>query len=100
MPTLLLLTALGLQATARISGLVTDATLLPLPGATVEVDGRVVATSGDDGTFEICARAPPSRLRVALDGFDPYETLLQPVATDLRITLGVRRFEDRVRVTA
>ena len=100
MPTLLLLTALGLQATARISGLVTDATLLPLPGATVEVDGRVVATSGDDGTFEIIAPGTPSRLRVALDGFEPYETLLQPVATDLRITLGVRRFEDRVRVTA
>lgn len=100
MPTLLLLTALGLQATARMSGLVTDATLLPLPDATVEMDGRVVATSGDDGAFEIIAPRTPSRLRVALDGFEPYEILLEPGVTDLRITLAVRRFEDRVRVTA
>lgn len=100
MPTLLLLTALGLQATGRLSGIVTDATALPLPGATVEVDGRIVATSNDLGAFEIISPGTPSRLRVALDGFEPYETLIEPGLSDLRITLVVRRFEDRVRVIA
>ena len=102
MPTLLLL-ALALQAgaTARIPGRVTDATALPLPGATVEQDGRVVATSDERGAFEIILTADaPSRVRITLDGFEPYELLLDPATTQVDVTLVVRRFEDRVRVTA
>ncbi len=102
MSTLLLLVALGLQAaSARISGVVTDATALPLPGATIELDGRVVATSDERGTFEILE--PPatrSRVRVALDGFESYEALLEPGTSRIDVVLVVRRFEDRVRVTA
>jgi hypothetical protein len=100
MATLWLLAVL-LQATNRISGTITDPTTLPLPGAIVELDGRVVAISDDRGAFEVIA--PPGtspRLRVTLDGFEPYESILEPGASNLRITLVVRRFEDRVSVTA
>jgi hypothetical protein len=72
MPTLLLLAVFALQASSRISGVVTDATALPLPGATVELDGRIVATADDHGVFEIIAPSGSSRLRVALDGFEPH----------------------------
>ena len=99
MPTLLLFALL--QTIDRVSGTVIDATALPLPGAIVEKDGRVVAISDGHGAFEIVA--PPgtsSRLRVTLDGFEPYESILEPGVSTLTITLVVRRFEDRVRVTA
>jgi vitamin B12 transporter len=80
---------------------VTDATALPLPGAMVEQDGRVVATSDERGAFEIILSAgAPSRVRVLLDGFEPYELLLEAGTTELNVTLVVRRYEDSVRVTA
>ncbi len=103
MAILLLLLALGVQTatSSRISGLVTDATSLPLPGAVVELDGRVVAITGESGAFEIVVTSgAASRLRVALDGFEPYETQLQPGASHIDVTLVVRGIEDRVRVTA
>jgi hypothetical protein len=90
MPSLLLF-ALP-QATDRVSGTVTDVTALPLPGAIVELDDRVVALSDDRGAFEIIV--PPGtspRLRVTLDGFEPYESILQPGASNLNMTLVVRR---------
>jgi two-component system sensor histidine kinase AlgZ len=75
MPTLLLLAALGLQISTRISGSVTDATSLPLPGATVELDGRVLAASDERGAFEIVVLSGTQpRLRVSLDGFEPQES--------------------------
>jgi len=99
MPTLLLFALL--QATDRVSGNVTDATALPLPGAIVELDGRIVAISDDRGAFEIIVQPGTSpRFRVTLDGFEPYESTLLPGTSNLNITLVVRRFEDRVRVTA
>src|SRR5262245_15717983 len=103
MATLVLLAALTLQAqsTARISGSVTDETALPLPGAVVEVNGRVVATSDERGTFEfVITLEALSRIRIALDGFEPYEALLDTSAARVDVVLAVRRFEDRVRVTA
>jgi hypothetical protein len=100
MATLLLLALLGVQAGGRVSGVVTDATGLPLPGAIVELDGRVVAISDQRGVFEIVRPPAPSRVRVVLDGFEPYESQLAPDASHLAITLIVRRIEDRVRVTA
>jgi hypothetical protein len=101
MATLLLLAALGVQAAGRVAGLVTDATALPLPGATVELDGRVVAISDERGVFEIVLPpGAPSRLRVTLDGFDPFESQLAAGASRVEVKLVVRRIEDRVRVTA
>jgi hypothetical protein len=103
MAILLLLVALGVQTapSSRVSGVVTDATSLPLPGATVEVDGRIVATSDGRGGFEIVVLSgASSRLRVALDGFDPYESQLAPGVSHVEVSLVVRRIEDRVRVTA
>jgi hypothetical protein len=104
MATLLLLVALGSQAAgsvSRISGLVTDATSLPLPGAIVELDGRVVAISDESGAFEIVVTpGAGSRLRVALDGFESYESGLPPGSRHIEVTLVVRGIEDRVRVTA
>jgi hypothetical protein len=103
MPTLLLLAAFGLQAPSdlRLSGVVTDATSLPLPGATVELEGRFVATSDERGAFEITVTPGTSaRLRVTLAGFEPFETLVEPGTSHVDVALQVRRFEDRVRVTA
>jgi hypothetical protein len=73
MPTLLLLAALSLQAqsTVRISGSVTDETALPLPGAVIELNGRVVAISDERGSFELAATLETlARIRIALDGFE------------------------------
>lgn len=103
MATLLLLAVLNLQLqpTARISGSVTDETALPLPGATVELDGRIIAISDARGTFEIVVSLETSsRMRVTLDGFEPYETILDVNVAHLNVVLAVRRFEDRVRVSA
>ena len=103
MATLVLLVALAVQANSatRVSGLVTDATALPLPGASVEVDGRVVAFSDERGVFEILVPSGgPSRLRVALDGFETHESQLAPDVSRIEVTLAVRGIEDRVRVTA
>jgi hypothetical protein len=103
MATLLLLVALGSQAgpVSRISGLVTDATSLPLPGAVVELDGRVVAISDERGAFEIVViPGARGRIRVALDGFEPHESELLVGPTHIEIRLVVRGIEDRVRVTA
>ena len=100
---LVLLAALSLQpqSTARISGSVTDETALPLPGAVIELNGRVVATSDERGAFEFVAAVDAlSRIRIALDGFEPYEALLDNGDARLDVVLAVRRFEDRVRVTA
>src|SRR5262245_29312625 len=100
MATLLLLAALSLQpqSTARISGSVTDETALPLPGAVVEVDGRVVSTSDERGSFEfVITLETPSRIRIALDGFEPYEAVLDRSAARVDVVLAVRRFEDSVR---
>ena len=103
MPILLLLAALGVQSgsAVRIAGSVIDATGLPLPGATLEVNDRIVAIADERGGFEIdVGPETPSRLRVVLDGFEPYESLLEPGAAHLRVVLVVARVEDRVRVTA
>lgn len=116
MPTLLLLAALSLQAPpagqdsrneprsgplVRIAGSVTDETALPLPGAIVELNGRVVVTSDGRGAFEIVATLDPlSRIRIVLDGFEPYEALLDTGVARLDVVLAVRRFEEGVRVTA
>ncbi len=103
MAILLLLVALGVQAgsSSRVSGTVTDATSLPLPGATVEVDGCIVAVSDERGVFEIVVTSgAAARLRVALDGFEPHESQLAPGVSHVEITLVVRGIEDRVRVTA
>ena len=103
MATLVLLAALSLQpqSTARLSGSVTDETALPLPGAVIELNGRVVATSDERGAFEfVAALEALSRIRIALDGFEPYEALLESGDARLNVVLALRRFEDRVRVTA
>ena len=103
MSTLLLLAVLALLAgsAAGIPGVVTDATGLPLPGATIELDNQVVATSDERGRFDVVVPpGPPSRLRVMLDGFEPYEALLAPDVSYVAAMLVVRRFEDHVRVTA
>jgi hypothetical protein len=103
MAILLLLVALGIQSGPgnRVTGVVTDSTSLPLPGAVVELDGRVVAITGESGVFEIVVTSGAAlRLRVALDGFEPYETQLHRGASHIEVTLVVRGIEDRVRVTA
>jgi vitamin B12 transporter len=103
MSTLLLLALLGLQVSsaARVSGVVTDATGLPLPGASVELNGQLVAMSDHRGAFDLAVTPGiSSRLQVTLDGFEPFETLLSPDVSHLTIALAVRRFEDRVNVTA
>jgi vitamin B12 transporter len=103
MAILVLLVALGVQTapSSRVAGVVTDATSLPLPGATVEVDGRIVALSDERGVFEIVVTSgAASRFRVALDGFEPYESQLAPGVSHVEVTLVVKGIEDRVRVTA
>ena len=56
--------------------------------------------SDDRGAFEIIVFPAHPRTSVTLDGFEPYESTLLPGTSNLNITLVVRRFEDRVRVTA
>jgi hypothetical protein len=103
MSTLLLLAALAFQSgdTIRIAGTVADATGRPLHGATVELDGRLVATSDERGVFAIVVAGPGTpTLRISLDGFESHEEVLKPGATALNVELEVRRLEDFVRVTA
>ena len=98
----LLMVAAQASAGVRISGTVRDATGLPLAGAIVEVDSVLVAVSDDNGEFQISLTSGSrSLIRVALPGFEPYVSAIEPRAgTRLDVTLALGRMQDRVRVVA
>src|SRR5262245_8628477 len=101
---LVMLLALLLQNPdlVRIQGTVHDATGLPLPGATIEIDGVVGGVSDERGLFEF-ARPSGSRavIRVSLPGFDRYEATVEIAdATRLNVTLTISPVQDRVTVHA
>lgn len=107
----MLLVALALLPnTFTLSARVVDSGSAPLPGATVEVDGHAATVSDEHGRFEVRVAAG-ARLRVSLDRFEPYESVVEPGGTRVDIVLGPAeaghhdpevppRFEDRVSVTA
>ncbi|WP_276480520.1 SusC/RagA family TonB-linked outer membrane protein [Paraflavitalea pollutisoli] len=68
---LLLLIQLGVQAQERtISGKVSDATGMPLPGASVTVKGSTLGTStGSDGSFSLRVPANAKTLTISAVGF-------------------------------
>ena len=90
------------DGSTQVVGAVRDTTGLPLPGATIEIDGSLVAVSDAEGRFEI-ALAPGGRYRAAvrLPGFDPHESIFEAShGMRLDIVLAPGRMRDQVTVTA
>src|SRR5262245_64762231 len=86
-------------ATSLLRGTVTDATNLPLPGATISVKGSDrFAVTGDRGEFEIDV-APGTRLVVALPGFTTRE-VVAPANAPLNVVLQVATVATAVTVRA
>ena len=92
--------ALAPQAPAGlVQGRVTDATNLPLPGATVMVKGsEAFAVTDDRGEFDLSAPAG-SRLLISLPGFTPRE-IVAAAAGPLAITLHIANVQTVVTVRA
>lgn len=85
----------------RIMGVARDVTGAPLPGATVEVEGVLVAISNDIGEFSFeSPRGAQVPVAVQLPGFDSWTTelVVQDGAT-VDAVLDVAGFVDRVTVT-
>lgn len=92
------------QPGCAVSGIVTDATGLPLPGALVTVEARDLTVSTDgDGKFCVPRLDPGSvALTASLDGFQP-QRLSVDVRSGSTATLAFRlspTFADNVVVTA
>jgi hypothetical protein len=85
-----------------IAGHVRDATGLPLAGASVDVDGRLVAVTDDNGSFVI--NAPSSgrlAIRISLPGFRPFESAVDAAAgAALDVVLQIQTVAERVDVRA
>ena len=86
----------------RITGTVRDSTGLPLPAATVSVDGTLRAVSDDSGafTFKLPAAARV-RVVVSLPGFDVWQANIEArsgIRLDVVLPLG--RISDSVTVRA
>jgi hypothetical protein len=99
---------LTLALAAALTGLVQDATGLPLPGAIVELidEGRHATTtaSGVEGTFSFAGLAPGRyRLRVTFAGFAPHESVhLIDIdrVEQVRVVLAVQAVREDVSVHA
>ncbi|HEY1305117.1 MAG TPA: TonB-dependent receptor [Vicinamibacterales bacterium] len=85
-----------------VAGRVRDATGLVLPGASIELDGRLVAVSDDKGEFEIESRSGTRvSIRVSLPGFRPHESSISVQAdAPLDVVLQVDVVPERVDVRA
>ncbi|HVL68603.1 MAG TPA: carboxypeptidase-like regulatory domain-containing protein [Vicinamibacterales bacterium] len=98
----LLLLGFVVQASpaARWSGIVRDATGLPLAGAAIEVDGALVSVTGADGRFTIPAGPPPqARVRITLPGFETRHLTLAMLAgpEPYPVVLELARVADALR---
>ena len=85
----------------RIMGIARDVTGAPLPGATVEVDGALVAISSEVGEFSFeYPRGARVSIAVQLPGFDSWsaEFLIENGAR-VAAVLDLAGFVDRVTVT-
>ncbi|HVL69305.1 MAG TPA: carboxypeptidase regulatory-like domain-containing protein [Vicinamibacterales bacterium] len=90
------------SGTVSLSGVVRDATGLPLPGVSVEADGRLAAVTEDDGTFSISPGGHgPFVLRLSLPGFEARQLTVDAAsAQPLVIVLAVAAMSDEITVRA
>jgi len=90
------------DGSTQVAGTVRDTTGLPLPGATIEIDGSIVAVSDADGSFEIVlVSGARHRVIVTLPGFDPHESVFEVShGVQLNVVLAIRRVREQIIVTA
>jgi vitamin B12 transporter len=88
--------------TIAIAGSVRDVTGLPLPGASIELGGRLVAVADDRGQFTVALPAGTrSTISVSLPGFGPRDiAIVAAPGVRLDVALDVAGVSDRVTVAA
>lgn len=102
---LLLVLTLASQNPAEVlvQGTVRDATGLPLPGAAIEIDGRLAAVSDSDGDFHVVlSPTAPVSMAASLAGFRRWQSIIvaDSPAARIDVVLQVAGLDDRVTVSA
>jgi len=69
------------------SGVVTDADGLPLPGVNIQLDGRGLGVTDNQGNFNCTAPPTGGTLTFSFVGFEPFTKRYSSPETGLRITL-------------